>query len=165
MKKPLDKLPEQYSLHDKIVREILPNFAERLKKESVISAYDRHPFKIPLVENRPPIRIIPDLVMYLPNGEKVLVEIANPRESKRFVGEIVYPYILGYYKKIAKAIIFVLHDREHQKIHDRAFALKTMLNEIFGGASTFMASWPPDEITAYHNLKIRLKRFLNQMKT
>jgi len=150
------------NLHRKIVNEILPSFAEKLKKEAVISTYDRQPFKIPLLEGRRPITIIPDLVVHLPNGEKVLVEIANPRDPKRFLGEIVYPHFLGYYKKIAKVIIFVLHDREHQKIHDRGFDQITMLSQIFGKLTPGrMTSWPPDEKTAYHNLKHILKRFLN----
>lgn len=162
MKKLFDKVSKQDCSHGKIVREILPSFAEKLKKEAVISSYDHHPFTISLVEDRPPIKIIPDLVIHLPNKEKVLVEIANPRDPKRFLGEIVYPHLLGYHKKIAKVIIFVLHDREHQKIHDRGFDQKTMLTQIFGRLThTIMASWPRDEKTAYHNLKYILKRFIN----
>ena len=161
MEKSADKVSKQESLHGKIVREILPGFAERLKKEEVISAYDRHPFSIPLVEDQPPIKIIPDLVVHLPNRGKVLVEIANPRDPKRFLGEIVYPHFLGYHKKITKVIIFVLHDPEHQPIHDRSFSQKMMLTQIFGRLTpTIMASWHRDEKTAYHNLKYILKRFL-----
>ena len=153
---------KQDCLHGKIVREILPSFAEKLKKEGVISAYDRHAFTIPFLEGRTPLKIIPDLVIHLPNREKVLVEIANPRDPKRFLGEMVYPQFLGYYKKIAKAIIFVLHDRERQRIHDRGFAQITMLSEIFGKLTpSHIASWSRDEKTAYHNLKYILKRFQN----
>ena len=161
MKKLLDKVSKQECLHGKIVKEILPSFAQKLKKEAVISAYDRHPFTFSLVEDQPPIKIIPDLVIHLPNREKVLVQIANPRDPKRFLGEIIYPHFLGYYKTIAKVIIFVLHDREHQRIHDRGFYQKTMLSQILGKLTpTVMASWPQDEKTAYHNLKYILKRFL-----
>ena len=150
------------NLHRKIVNEILPSFAEKLKKEAVISTYDRDPFTIPLFEDGPPIKIIPDLVVHLPNGEKVLVEIANPRDPKRFLEEIVYPHLLRYYRKIEKAIIFVLHDREHQKIHDRGFEQIMMLGLVFGKVTLGrIASWPRDEKTAYHNLKYILKRFLN----
>jgi len=162
MKKLFDKVSKQESLHGKIVREILPSFAEKLKKEGVISAYDRHPFTISPIEDRPPIKIVPDLVIHLPNREKVLVEIANPRDPKRFLGEIVYPGLLRYHKKIAKAIIFVLHDRERQKIHDRGFGEIVILHQIFGKLTIGrITSWPPDEKTAYHNLKYILKRFLN----
>lgn len=154
---------EQKSSHSKIVREILPRFAEKLKREAIISAYDRHPFTISLLEDRPPIRIIPDLVIHLADGRKVLVEIANPRDPKRFLGEMLYPHILGYYKEITDVIIFVLHDREHQKLHDRGFDQKTILTQIFGKLThTVMASFPLDETTAYHNLKYILKRFLSR---
>jgi len=88
-------------------------------------------------------------------------EIANPRDPKRFLGELIYPHILGYLKKITKVIVFVLHDREHQEIHDRGFSQWMVLHYIFkelipGGTSP---SWPRDEETAYHNLKYILKRF------
>lgn len=153
---------EQKNLHEKIVRKILPSFAEKLKKEGVISSYNRTPFTISLLKDRPPIKIIPDLVIHLSDGKKVLVEIANPRDPKRFLGEIVYPHFLGYYKRIAKVIIFVLHDRKQQKIHDRGFDQKIMLTQIFGKLThTIMASWTPDETTAYHNLRYILRRFVN----
>lgn len=162
MKKLSDKASKQKGLHEKIEREILPSFAEKLKKEAVISAYDRQSFKIPLLKGQPPFTIKPDLVMRLPNGEKVLVEIANPRDPKRFLGELIYPSILRYHKKIAKAIIFVLHDRERQEIHDRGFGEIVMLSQIFGNLTIGrITSWPLDEQTAYHNLKYILKRFLN----
>lgn len=161
MKQLFNKVSKRAYSHGKIVREILPSFAEKLKKEAVISAYDRHPFTISLFEDRPPIKIIPDLVIHLPNGEKVLVEIANPRDPKRFLGEILYPHLLGYHKKITKVIIYVLRDPEHQRKHDRAFC-QIMLTEIFGKqVGCHMASWCPDEKIAYHNLKCILKRFLN----
>jgi len=118
---------EQKNLHEIIVRKILPSFAEKLKKEAVISSYDRNPFTISLLEDRPPIKII-----------------------------------LGYYKRIAKVIIFVLHDQKQQKIHDRGFDQKIMLSQIFGKLTpTVMASWNPDETTAYHNLRYILRRFVN----
>lgn len=157
-----DKVSKQERSHDKIVRKILPRFAEKLKKEAVISAYDRHPFKIPLVEGWPPIKIIPDLVVHLPNGERVLIEIANPRDPKRFLGEIVYPHLLIYHKKIEKRIVFVLHDLKQQEIHDRGFSQIMMLRLVFENlAGGTIASWPPNEETAYHNLKRLLKQFLN----
>ena len=95
-------------LHGKIVYEILPKVAERLKKEGVISSYDRKQFSIPLVKGSVPITINPDLVVYLPDNRKVVVEITNPRKPKRFIGELVYPHFLGYLKRIEAAIVFVL---------------------------------------------------------
>ncbi len=149
-----DKVSKQDRSHGKIVKEILPSFAEKLKEEAVISAYDHHPFKIPLVEGWPPITIVPDLVFHLPNGEKVLVEIVNPRDPKRFLGEIVYPHLLRHHKKIAKAIIFVIHDLEQQEIHDRGFGQIMLLNLVLEKLAVgTIASWPWDNETAYHNLK------------
>jgi len=133
-----------------------------LKKEGVVSAYDRHPFKIPLLKYRSLFKINPDFVIHLPNGETVLVEIANPRDPKRFLGELVYSILLRHHKKVAKAIIFVLHDREYQNKHDRAFSEIVMLGQIFGKLTIGrITSWPPDEKTAYDTLKYILKRFLN----
>lgn len=95
-------------LHSKIVYEILPKVAERLEKEGVISAYDRKQFRIPLVKGLPEIRINPDLVVYLLDNRKVVVEITNPGKPKRFIGELVYPHFLSYFKGIEAAIVFVL---------------------------------------------------------
>jgi hypothetical protein len=151
---------QQEKLHEKIVGTILPAFAERLKKDGVICSYDRKPFAISLFEDSPPIRIIPDLVVHLPDRRKVLVEVANPRDPKRFLGEMVYPYLLKYHKEISRAIIYVLHDREQQRLHDRSLVLRTVLVEIFGRITpTAMASWPGDETIAYDNLKYVLTSF------
>ena len=153
---------QQKNLHEKIVGTILPDLAEKLKKEAVICSYDRKPFAISLFKDRPPVKIVPDLVIHLPDGRKVLVEIANPRDPKRFLGEMVYPHFLGYYKRISNVIIFVLHDRKQQKIHDRGFDQKTMLSQIFGKLTpTIIASWTPDETIAYNNLKYILTHFVN----
>lgn len=142
------------NLHEKIVREILPRFAEKLKTEKIISAYDCQPFTIPLIEGEPPITIVPDLVLYLPNGEKVLIEVANPRDPKRFLGEIVSPHFLFYLKKITKCILYVLHSLEKQNIHDRGFHQNMMLEQFFKSqGQVIMASWSKNEDNAYHNLK------------
>jgi hypothetical protein len=147
------------NLHEKIVGTILPKFAEELRKEAVICSSDRKPFAIPFFEDRPPIKIVPDLVVHLVDGKDVLVEVANPRDPKRFLGEIVYPQILGYYKKISTVIFFVLHDRKRQKIHDRGFYQKMVLSKIFGRLThTIMISWALDETVNYHNLRYILTR-------
>lgn len=82
MKRLSRKISKQENLHDQIVDEILPNFAQKLKVEKVISSYDRTPFKIQLFEDWAHFAIVPDLIVYLPTGEKVLVEVANPKEPK-----------------------------------------------------------------------------------
>lgn len=119
------------SSHHKAVYEILPQFAERLKKNGVISAYDRKQFRIPLVKGLPEIRINPDLVLYLPDKVKVLVEVANPCSPKRLIGEIVYPHILGHFKLIESAIVFILPSRKGRKI-DRSIHQEMALDQFFG---------------------------------
>ena len=160
-----DRVSKQARSHGKIVGEILPRFAEKLKKESVISAYDRHPFKIPFVESWPSIKIIPDLVIHLPNGEKVLVEIANPKDPKRFVGEIVYPQILGYYKEIVAAIVFVLHPQK-RKVHTRSMIQRMALAQFLRKQiPSVVASWPANEDVAYRNLKLLLTREIDWLSS
>ena len=110
-------------MHDQIVDEILPSFAQKLKVEKVISSYDRTPFKIQLFEDWTHFAIVPDLIVYLPTGEKVLVEVANPKEAKRLIGEMVYPRILGVLKMISAAIIFVLDSQANKKIQLRSWVL------------------------------------------
>ena len=144
-------------LHGKIVKEILPRFAEKLKNDKLIIGYDCHPFSFSLIKGQPPITVLPDLVVYLPNNEKALIEIANPRDPKRFLGEIVYPQFLFYHKKISKCIIFVLHSVEQQKVHDRGFDQNMMLHQIFREQGpVILQSWS-NEDTAYHNLKYTIE--------
>lgn len=144
-------------LHRKIVNEILPHFADELKREGVISTYDRKPFMIPLAEDWPPFRIYPDLVLDIPDTGKVLVEITNPKDPKRFIGEIMYPQILGYRKEIVAAIIFVLRRRRQDLMHDRGFTQMMTLSDVFKRQiRTVKASWPTSEDVAYRNLKALL---------
>ena len=146
--------------HENIVGEILPRIAQRLKDEAVISAYGHKPITIRIIKELPPIRIIPDLMIRLPNGQRVLVEVANPRDPKRFLGEIVYPQFLGYYHKIDKVIIFVLCDQKSQKTQDRGLHQKWMQTKVFGRQThTIMMTWS-DENTVDHNLRVMLKDFL-----
>jgi len=80
--------------HSEIVTKVLPSLAEKLRGEGVISSYDRRPFMIQLFDDKPAFRINPDLVLYMPDERKVLIEVANPRDPKRFIGELLYPQIL-----------------------------------------------------------------------
>jgi len=80
--------------HSEIVTKVLPSLAEKLRGEGVISSYDRRPFRIQLFDDTPAFRINPDLVLYMPDERKVLIEVANPRDPKRFIGELLYPQIL-----------------------------------------------------------------------
>jgi hypothetical protein len=102
---------EEQNVHYKTVYEILPEFAEKLKQEGVISDWDRKQFKIELVKAWEPIRVNPDLVLHVPDRGKVVVEIVNPSKTKRFIGELVYPHILGNLRKIKAVVFLVLHSK------------------------------------------------------
>jgi len=97
--------------HYKMVKQILPQTAEKLEGEGVISAWDsKAQFRIQ-IGSLDPIIIKPDLVVHLPDKKKerkVLVEVVNPIKPKRFVGELIYPHFLGYFKEIEAAIFLVL---------------------------------------------------------
>ncbi|KYK37507.1 MAG: hypothetical protein AYK18_09835 [Theionarchaea archaeon DG-70] len=103
---------EEESPHYKTVYRILPEFAKKLKDEGVISHYDRKQIKIELMKNWDPIKFNPDLVLHVPNRGKVVVEIVNPNgEPKRFMGELIYPHILGHLRRIQAAMLWVLHSK------------------------------------------------------
>jgi len=146
-------------VHSKIVDEILPHFAEKLKREGVISNHDRKPFTIPLAKDWPPFRIKPDLVLYLHDKKKVLVEIANPEKPKRFIGEIVYAHLLGHFKDIAAAIIFVLPIKGQRPT--RGIVQNMMLHFILKERTpSIVIGWSEDH--AYWQLKYALTKQLLQ---
>jgi len=148
-----NKVSKKGDLHKAIVNRVLPCFAEKLKKEGVISAYDRQPFIFRWSEDWPSVRIDPDLVLHLPDGKKILVEVANPRDPKRFIGESVYPYLLGHFKRISAAIVFVLHIH-YERAHSRSFVQKTILSAILKTQmKSITISWSRNEEVNYKNLK------------
>ena len=101
---------EEESLHHKVVYKILPEFAKKLKEEGLISGWDRKQFRIQVVKGREPVRVNPDLTLHVPDRGKVVVEVVNPRRNpKRYIGELVYPHILGNLQRIGAAIFLVLH--------------------------------------------------------
>src|SRR4030066_561744 len=107
-------------LHGTIVYEILPRLAEKLKQEGLISHYDRTQENIEILKDFPKIRINPDLILHTSNGKKILVEVANPKDPKRFIGEVIYPKMLLYRKKIMADLIFVLNPQEQGERHWRS---------------------------------------------
>jgi len=151
---------KKHSLHEEIVKEVLPRFGERLREEGVISKHNRRRISIEFSEDWPPFRINPDRMLYCPDGRKILVEVANPRDLKRFMGEIVYPYVLGYYQKIDAAFIFVL-GKEHEASHARSMIEKTILTQVVRKqVRSFAISWPNNENIAYRNLKYFLTKWI-----
>ena len=126
---------EEENVHYRTVYRILPEFAEKLKEEGLVSRWDRNEFKLKLVKNWEPIRVHPDLTLHVPNRGKVVVEVVNPNsEPKRFIGELVYPQILGNLGRIQAAMFLVLHSKSRKSMRtitqqlslDRFFSKKTI---------------------------------------
>ena len=153
---------KEESLHKKIVKKILPYIARRLKREELIADFDDKEFKIPLFEQSEPIRIRPDLVLHLPDGNKVLVEVANSDKAKRFVGELVYPYILEHRKEINAFFMFVL-GREHKRKHARSLQQRTMISDIICGnrVHSHVETWS-NEKNAYASLRSFIDRLVQK---
>lgn len=118
--------------HKRIVDDILPQCAQKLKRDKVISGWDRHrkvKFRIQIGDSEP-ATIIPDLLVYLDSRRKrrVLVEVANPKDPKRYVGEMIYPHLLGSLREIEAAIILVLPRKD--ELLDRTMVLELTLNSF-----------------------------------
>jgi len=102
------------ALHHQVVGVTLPQFAEKLKEENVISEYHRNTFQIRLdrssevFESARELKIKPDLVMTLPDKKNFLVEIVNPREPKRLMGELACIQLLGFHHLVDAAMVFLL---------------------------------------------------------
>lgn len=110
-------------------------------------------------EQWPPFTIYPDMVLYVPEKGKVLIEIANPRSAKRFIGEMVYPQILGHFKKIVAAIIFVLPSGKTKAY--RGMVQNQALHLICEKQiPTVTIGWPGEPEEAYLNLKYALTKQL-----
>jgi len=138
-------------LHYKIEHVILPRIAERLKKEGLISSYDKKQFNIPSFDKEVKcVTITPDAVFYCPNGDKILIEVANPEDPKRFVGEIVYPAILKKYGQIRASLVFVIGDI---KKHSRSLTLRHIMSEMLGRYSSRFISYPSTKNSVYISLK------------
>lgn len=139
------------SLHDIIVDDILPRVSRRLKREGLILGYDRKQFTmLSFHEEGKPMRITPDLVLYHPNGDKILVEVANPRDPKRFLGEMVYPAILKHNDQIRASLVFVIGDIGK---HGRSLTERNILSKMLGSYSSRLVSYPHNEDSVYRSLE------------
>jgi uncharacterized protein YlzI (FlbEa/FlbD family) len=145
-------------LHGIIVYKILPWLAEKLKREGLISDYDRKQEKIKISKDFPEIWMNPDLILHMSNGKKILVEVANPEDPKRFIGELVYPKMLLWRKKITAAMVFVLKPQEQETpkkrdLHTRSLAQIHMLYESLNmPKGSKIVTWPGED-AAYGWLK------------
>jgi hypothetical protein len=141
-------------LHKKIVGEILPRLAARLKKEGIISDHDNKQIKL---ENLPKFKIKPDHILHLSNGKKILVEVVNPDESKRFIGELEYAKILIHFQKITAALFFVLYP-ENQWRQERSLDQIHALSFLCLPKGSRKVTWSSEE-AAYGHLKYFVAKF------
>lgn len=145
-------------LHQEIVEEILPRFAERLQQEGVISRYNRRSFAIESWESYPPFVIKPDIVLVLPEEKRFLVEVVNPRDPKRLMGELVCAQLLGFHNLIDAVIVFFLPlGPEHVNAPAKGVRLfqagKIITDVIKSKTPTIIMSWSTREDFSYTNLK------------
>jgi hypothetical protein len=141
--------------HKKIVEEILPRLAEKLKQEGIILDHDNKQIKI---KNLPEIRINPDRILHLSNGKNILVEVVNPKEAKRFIGELVYAKILIHFQRITAALFFVLNP-ENQGRHERSLSQIHALSFLRLPKGSRTVTWPSEEDKAYRTLKDFVERY------
>jgi len=143
------------SSHREVVKDILPCFAKNLQQEGIISGYSRKTFKVQPLENFPPFTIKPDLVLNLPDGKSFLVEVANPKDPKRLMGEITCAKILGFNKIIAGALIFILPIATgHPKAHtEKRLVLSYSISQVEPRTPVVVITWGGIKEADYHNLK------------
>lgn len=138
--------------HDEIVKRILPRLAEKLKQEETILDHDKEQIKIKKLLG---IKINPDRILHLSNGKSILVEVVNPEEPKRFIGELIYAKILIHYKKIIAAMFFVLYPQE-QGTHRRSLSQIHALSFLRLPKGSRIVTWS-GENAAYNHLKAFIK--------
>jgi hypothetical protein len=141
--------------HDKIVEEI-QLIAEKLKQEGIISDHDNKQKKIKISKDLAEIRIKPDRILHLSNGNNILVEVVNPEEPKRFIGELIYAKILIHYNKIEAAMFFVLYPQEH-RTHRRSLSQIHALSFLRLPKGSRTVTWA-GENEAYRSLKDFVER-------
>lgn len=127
--------------HDELVEEVLPGMAEDLQREGMISAFTRHPsFKIPIgtISNQKfAMPIHSDGQFTLPDGTKIVVEVVNPIDPKRLLGEYFYAAILrDYHPEVAGTLMLIMVSSGK---HENRYAQRQLL---FGKFSGFLSSRP-----------------------
>jgi len=144
-------MPSNENLHYIIENDVLPRIARRLKKEGLILSYDKEQFNVASFDEEvKSMTITPDLVLHCSNGDKILVEVANPEDPKRLLGEIVYPAILRQDEQIQGSIVFVIGDR---KKHSRSLTQRHIMSKMLGRYSSHFVSYPDNEDAVYGWLK------------
>lgn len=152
------------NLHERIVEDVLPRFAQELQKEGVISSFNRKTFSIklkqPLQNSSFPyaFAVIPDLLLILPDKKRFLVEIVNPRDPKRLMGELASVQFLGFHDLIDAAMVFLLpRGPESVSAPDkgvRLFQGCQFIDHLFKHkVPTWIVSWSTDNDHSLSNLK------------
>lgn len=162
-KKGRNRLKAEKNLHDRIVEDILPSFAQELQKEGVISSFNRETFRIEMEQlflnsSFPAFVIIPDLLLILPDKKRFLVEIVNPRDPKRLMGELASVQFLGFHNLIDAAMVFLLpRGPESVSAPDkgvRLFQGGQFINQLFQHkVPTWIVSWSTKDDYSLSNLK------------
>jgi len=145
------------NLHDEIVGSILPRFAKDLKQEGVISDYSKESFRVESHKDFPPLVIKPDIVLILPDRKKFEVEVVNPKDPKRLMGELASVQLLGLYDLIQGALVFLLPlSVEHPKAPAKGVRLSqsSRIDEVIRyEIPSVIVSWSVKEENNYSNLK------------
>ena len=145
-------------LHTKSVSTTLPKFAKRLREEHTISDYNHKPCALQVFKEWRRVRIMPDLMLIMPSEDRILVEVANPRDPKRFIGELVYPRLLGYCGLISAVFMFVLYPAKQTGVQDRVMQQSWMLADVFESKVPYVAfPWAKSEEINYLNLESFIK--------
>lgn len=90
---------KEESLHDKLVNDIFPKCAERLKEEGMISAsyVDTKQFEIFPLRHSDSIKIRPDLVLCLPDKRRFAVEVAKSPKAQEISWRVDLPSFSGFF--------------------------------------------------------------------
>jgi hypothetical protein len=147
-----------------IVYEVLPRFAEKLAHEGVIASFSHPRFKLWLIESIPMQEIRPDGVFTLSNGKKVLVEVVNPKDPRRFIGEIASSLMLqDLYREHIMLFVFV-RVGEKTRIElgqKRTVLLNRLIQKMNAPRSLWISEWINDEEKMFTQLRSRLRLIYN----
>jgi len=124
----------------------------------MISDYGRKQEVIRIIKDFREIKVNPDLVLGLPNGKRILVEVANLRDPKRFIGEYIYPGLLMHYKRIVAALVFVL-SQDKQEISQRSLSQTIALYQFLSMPRGLRTIGWSSEDNAYRVMKDFVERF------
>jgi hypothetical protein len=151
----------------KQVEEVLPRFAKRLQQEGLIIDYNRNPFRISINKDFPSLPIKPDAVFIIPGNRKILVEVTNPKDPKRFLGEFCYTQILPRFQKdiVASIILTLPTSKASIKLHQKRHLLLGPTVQVIESPKCFWAlGWHGNDEEKYHNQRATLRNILRLLQ-